>query len=141
MKKIVFLILMLLLCGCQNKTYTEINYDKLYKKMNSYEDYILLIGKDNCEACKSFEKVIEKIVEEQKIREKAFADYQVNERLMDLAHPDCLFMHCLPAHRGEEISENMLDHKNAVVWDEAENRLHAQKALVEFLLNENLKKD
>ena len=79
--------------------------------------------------------------EEQKIREKAFADYQVNERLMDLAHADCLFMHCLPAHRGEEISENMLDHKNAVVWDEAENRLHAQKALVEFLLNENLKKD
>ena len=68
MKKIVFLILMLLLCGCQNKTYTEINYDKLYKKMNSYEDYILLIGKDNCEACKSFEKVIEKIVEEQKIK-------------------------------------------------------------------------
>ena len=68
MKKIVFLILILFLCGCQNKTYTEINYDKLYKKMNSYEDYILLIGKDNCEACKSFEKVIEKIVEEQKIK-------------------------------------------------------------------------
>ena len=52
MKKIVFLILIILLCGCQNKQYTEINYDKLYKKMNSYEDYILLIGKDNCEACK-----------------------------------------------------------------------------------------
>ena len=50
-------------------------------------------------------------------------------------------MHCLPAHRGEEVSENMLDHKNAVVWDEAENRLHAQKALVEFLINENLNKD
>ncbi|CAM4156902.1 ornithine carbamoyltransferase [Acinetobacter sp. ANC 3929] len=79
--------------------------------------------------------------EEQKLREKAFSDFQVNEKLMDLAHPDCLFMHCLPAHRGEEISENMLDHKNAVVWDEAENRLHAQKALMEFLLNENLKKD
>ncbi|WP_109441117.1 ornithine carbamoyltransferase [Acinetobacter haemolyticus] len=79
--------------------------------------------------------------EEQKLREKAFADFQVNEQLMDLAHPDCLFMHCLPAHRGEEISENMLDHKNAVVWDEAENRLHAQKALMEFLLNENMKKD
>ena len=79
--------------------------------------------------------------EEQKIREAAFADYQVNERLMNLAHPDCLFMHCLPAHRGEEISEKMLDHKNAVVWDEAENRLHAQKALVEFLINENTKKD
>lgn len=76
--------------------------------------------------------------EEQKLREKAFVNYQVNENLMALAHPDCLFMHCLPAHRGEEISENMLDHPNAVVWDEAENRLHAQKALVEFLLNENL---
>ena len=58
---------------------------------------------------------------------------------MSLAHPDCLFMHCLPAHRGEEISETMLDHKNSVVWDEAENRLHAQKSLMEFLLNENLK--
>lgn len=77
--------------------------------------------------------------EEQKIREKAFADYQVNERLMQYAQPDCLFMHCLPAHRGEEISENMLSHKASVVWDEAENRLHAQKALVEFLINENLK--
>ena len=78
--------------------------------------------------------------EEQKIREKAFADYQVNEKLMDLAHADCLFMHCLPAHRGEEISMSLLDHKNSVVWYEAENRLHAQKALVEFLINENLKK-
>ncbi|MFU8924857.1 ornithine carbamoyltransferase [Acinetobacter puyangensis] len=74
--------------------------------------------------------------EEQKLREKAFANYQVNEKLMSLAHKDCLFMHCLPAHRGEEISETMLDHPNAVVWDEAENRLHAQKALVEFLLNQ-----
>lgn len=77
--------------------------------------------------------------QEQKIREKAFANYQVNEKLMALANPDCLFMHCLPAHRGEEISERMLEHANAVVWDEAENRLHAQKALVEFLILENLK--
>lgn len=74
--------------------------------------------------------------QEQKLREKAFANYQVNEQLMSLARKDCLFMHCLPAHRGEEISETMLDHPNAVVWDEAENRLHAQKALVEFLLNQ-----
>lgn len=74
--------------------------------------------------------------EEQKLREKAFTDFQVNEELMALAHPDCLFMHCLPAHRGEEISENMLDHTGSVVWDEAENRLHAQKALMEFLLLE-----
>ena len=77
--------------------------------------------------------------EEQKLREQAFANFQVNEKLMDIAHPDCLFMHCLPAHRGEEISEHMLDHKNSVVWDEAENRLHAQKALMEFLLNEQSK--
>lgn len=62
-----------------------------------------------------------------KLRKNAFAAFQVNEKLMSLAHPDCLFMHCLPAHRGEEISETMLDHKNSVVWDEAENRLHAQK--------------
>lgn len=78
--------------------------------------------------------------EEQKLREAAFAAFQVNEKLMEFAHPDCLFMHCLPAHRGEEISEHMLDHKSSVVWDEAENRLHAQKALMEFLLNENLKR-
>lgn len=74
--------------------------------------------------------------EEQKLREQAFANFQVNEQLMALANKDCLFMHCLPAHRGEEISENMLDHAGSVVWDEAENRLHAQKALMEFLLLE-----
>ena len=78
--------------------------------------------------------------EEQKIREKAFADYQVNEKLMDLAHADCLFMHCLPAHRGEEISMILFVYNFFVVCDEAEIRLHAQKALVEFLINENLKK-
>ena len=72
--------------------------------------------------------------EEQKQREEAFVGFQVNEELMTYANEDALFMHCLPAHRGEEISENMLEHKSAVVWDEAENRLHAQKALMEFLL-------
>lgn len=75
--------------------------------------------------------------EEQKEREKAFADFQVNEALMSLANDDVLFMHCLPAHRGEEISENMLEHSSSVVWGEAENRLHAQKALMEFLLLAN----
>ena len=53
---------------------------------------------------------------------------------MDLAAKDALFMHCLPAHRGEEVSEDMLDDPRSVVWDEAENRLHAQKALMEYLL-------
>lgn len=73
--------------------------------------------------------------EEQKAREKSFANYQVNEELMTLCHDDVLFMHCLPAHRGEEISENMLEHQSSVVFQEAENRLHAQKALMEFLLD------
>ncbi|MFC4259520.1 ornithine carbamoyltransferase [Marinobacter lacisalsi] len=67
-------------------------------------------------------------------RRKIFAPYQVNPALMDLAAPDALFMHCLPAHRGEEISDDMLDQPGSVVWDEAENRLHAQKALLEFLI-------
>lgn len=72
--------------------------------------------------------------EEQAKRAKAFADYQVTRELLDQAHEDVLFMHCLPAHRGEEISHDLLDDPRAVVWDEAENRLHAQKALLEFLV-------
>jgi len=72
--------------------------------------------------------------EEQKAREEDFADFQVNSTLMALAQPDALFMHCLPAHRGEEVSATVLDGKQSVIWDEAENRLHAQKALLEFLM-------
>ncbi|QBZ82534.1 Ornithine carbamoyltransferase [Hydrogenovibrio crunogenus] len=72
--------------------------------------------------------------EEQKKREKAFKDYQVNTALMNQANPDALFMHCLPAHRGEEVSAEVMDAKDSVVWDEAENRLHAQKALLEYLM-------
>ena len=72
--------------------------------------------------------------EEQKIRENKFSSYQVTPELMSHANKDALFMHCLPAHRGEEISHDMLEHKSSVVWDEAENRLHSQKALLEFLL-------
>lgn len=72
--------------------------------------------------------------EEQKERERKFSGFQVSPALMDRANPDALFMHCLPAHRGEEVSEDMLDDPRSVVYDEAENRLHAQKALLEFLL-------
>ena len=72
--------------------------------------------------------------EEQKIREQAFNDFQVNTELMKLANKDAMFMHCLPAHRGEEVSAEVIDGEQSVVWDEAENRLHAQKALLEFLL-------
>jgi ornithine carbamoyltransferase len=72
--------------------------------------------------------------EEQKSREQAFKNFQVNKQLMQLANKDVLFMHCLPAHRGEEVSADVIDGDHSVVWDEAENRLHAQKALLEFLL-------
>lgn len=72
--------------------------------------------------------------EEQSERRAAFVKFQVSPALMDKAHESALFMHCLPAHRGEEVSENMLEDPRSVVWDEAENRLHAQKALMEYLL-------
>ncbi len=71
---------------------------------------------------------------EQQKRAAAFAGFQVDAALMKLAKPDALFMHCLPAHRGEEVSADVIDGPQSVVWDEAENRLHAQKALLEFLL-------
>lgn len=67
-------------------------------------------------------------------RTRKFRGYQVNEALMSLAKPDALFMHCLPAHRGQEVSAGVIDGPQSVVWDEAENRLHAQKALIELLL-------
>ncbi|MGM0521623.1 MAG: ornithine carbamoyltransferase [Pseudomonadota bacterium] len=72
--------------------------------------------------------------EEQAKREADFAGLQVTEAMLDQAKDDVLFLHCLPAHRGEEISETLLDDPRAVVWQEAGNRLHAQKALIEFLL-------
>ncbi|CAM3555945.1 MULTISPECIES: ornithine carbamoyltransferase [Halomonas] len=72
--------------------------------------------------------------EEQAKREADFAGFQVTEVMLDGARQDALFLHCLPAHRGEEISLTLLDDPRAVVWQEAGNRLHAQKALIEFLL-------
>ncbi|MEC8916735.1 MAG: ornithine carbamoyltransferase [Pseudomonadota bacterium] len=72
--------------------------------------------------------------EEQAKRERDFAGFQVTEALLDQASDDTIFLHCLPAHRGEEISTTLLDDPRAVVWQEAGNRLHAQKALIEFLL-------
>ncbi|MCH7815789.1 MAG: ornithine carbamoyltransferase [Proteobacteria bacterium] len=72
---------------------------------------------------------------EQAKRRASFADYQVNSSLMELANSRALFMHCLPAHRGEEVSAEIVDAKDSVVWDEAENRLHSQKALLEYLVS------
>ncbi len=71
---------------------------------------------------------------ENEARKKAFAGWCVNREMMAAAKADALFMHCLPAHRGEEVEAEVIDGLQSVVWDEAENRLHAQKALLEFLL-------
>jgi ornithine carbamoyltransferase len=72
--------------------------------------------------------------DEQSQRERAFAGYQVDAALMSRAHPDAIFLHCLPAHRGEEVSADVIDGPRSRVWDEAENRLHAQKAVMAMLM-------
>ncbi len=71
---------------------------------------------------------------ENAVRMAAFADWRVDREMMAAAVPDALFMHCLPAHRGEEVDADVIDGPQSVVWDEAENRMHVQKALMEYLL-------
>jgi ornithine carbamoyltransferase len=71
---------------------------------------------------------------ENETRKEAFKDWCVDAEMMQVAQKDALFMHCLPAHRGEEVSAEVIDGPQSVVWEEAENRLHAQKALMEFLI-------
>ena len=70
-------------------------------------------------------------------REQAFQHFQVNADLMAVAKPDAIFMHCLPAYRGYEVSADVIDGPQSIVWDQAANRLHAQKALIDFLLVSN----
>jgi ornithine carbamoyltransferase len=72
--------------------------------------------------------------EEQKVREKAFAGYQVDDALMKRASRKAIFLHCLPAHRGEEVSASVIEGPQSRVWDEAENRLHVQKAIMAALM-------
>jgi ornithine carbamoyltransferase len=67
-------------------------------------------------------------------RKRDFHDWQVDTDMMQVAARDAVFMHCLPAHRGEEVAADVIDGAQSVVWDEAENRLHTQKALMEYLL-------
>ena len=67
-------------------------------------------------------------------RKRAFEGWMVDARMMQAAKPEALFMHCLPAHRGEEVAGEVIDGPQSVVWEEAENRLHAQKALLEYLV-------
>ena len=71
---------------------------------------------------------------ENEARLQAFGAWRVDAEMMAVARPDALFMHCLPAHRGEEVDADVIDGPQSVVWDEAENRMHVQKALMEYLL-------
>lgn len=95
---------------------------------------------DPMEACKGADLVTTDVwtsmgfEDENEARRKAFADWCVDGEMMAEANADALFMHCLPAHRGEEVSADVIDGDQSVVWDEAENRMHVQKALMEFLL-------
>lgn len=95
---------------------------------------------DPLEACKGADLVTTDVwtsmgyEAENEARMKAFADWCVDAEMMAAAKPDALFMHCLPAHRGEEVEADVIDGPQSVVWDEAENRMHAQKALMEYLL-------
>ncbi|RYG13050.1 MAG: ornithine carbamoyltransferase [Burkholderiales bacterium] len=98
------------------------------------------VFKDPMEACAGADLVTTDVwtsmgyEAENEARMKAFADWCVDAEMMRAAKPDALFMHCLPAHRGEEVEAEVIDGPQSVVWDEAENRMHAQKALMEYLL-------
>ncbi len=102
------------------------------------------IIRDPLEAVKNADLVVTDVwasmgqEEEQKRREKDFAGYQVNSAIMAAADPNALFMHCLPAHRDEEVTTDVLEGPQSVVWDEAENRLYAQNALLEFLMADRI---
>lgn len=100
------------------------------------------IEHDAVSACEGVDLVVTDVwasmgqEQEQLQREKDFARFQVNSELMKKADKDAVFMHCLPAHRGEEVTAEVIDGPQSVVWQEAENRLHAQKALLEWMINE-----
>jgi len=107
--------------------------------VNTAEQWVTLL-EDPMEATKGADLVVTDVwasmgqEEEEAARKRAFSGFQVNRELMAHANRDALFMHCLPAHRGEEVTADVIDAADSVVWDEAENRLHAQKALLEFLI-------
>ena len=114
-------------------------YEPDERLLRTHKDLVTIV-RDPAEAAKDANLLVTDVwasmgqEDEQKAREQAFAHYQITPELMQHADKDALFMHCLPAHRGEEISTDMMDHSSSVVWHEAENRLHAQKALLEFLI-------
>ncbi len=118
---------------------TPKGYEPDQSFVDQYADYINLC-KDANSACHDADLVVTDVwasmgqEAEKKKREFDFKDFQVDTNLMSQAKSDAVFMHCLPAHRGEEVSANVIDGKQSLVWSEAENRLHSQKALLLYLL-------
>jgi ornithine carbamoyltransferase len=111
----------------------------LYKDDNN-----IILTHDPLEAAKDADLIVTDVwasmgqEDEEDERKKIFKSLQVNKNVMNVADKNAIFMHCLPAHRGEEVTSEVLDSKSSVVWQEAENRLHAQKALLEYLLVANI---
>lgn len=101
---------------------------------------VVTVTRDPAEACRGAHVITTDVWSsmgqeaEQSARRAAFAAYSVTDGLMELGHSDAIFLHCLPAHRGEEVSASVMEGPSSRVWDEAENRLHAQKALLRFLV-------
>ena len=85
----------------------------------------------SCERCPRLREHCRTVA---RVRKRAFRDYQVNDALFEQARPDCVFMHCLPAKRDEEVTDSIMEHSRSVIFDQAENRLHAQKALLLMML-------
>ena len=112
--------------------------DQSVAGIRSFDSY--QVFKDPLEACAGADLVTTDVWTsmgfelEAEARKKAFAHWCVDAEMMRAAKPDALFMHCLPAHRGEEVEAEVIDGPQSVVWDEAENRMHVQKALMEYLL-------
>jgi ornithine carbamoyltransferase len=112
--------------------------DQTVAGLRSNESY--KVFKDPMQACQGADLVTTDVwtsmgyEAENEERKKAFADWCVDREMMRVARPEALFMHCLPAHRGEEVEAEVIDGPQSVVWDEAENRMHVQKALMEYLL-------
>lgn len=119
---------------------TPIGYDPNEQLLAKYADRVELL-RDPENAARGADLISTDVwasmgqEDQQAQRARDFADYQVTQHLMQLAAPDAIFLHCLPAHRGEEVSAEVLDGPQSEVWEQAENRMHAQKALMEFLLN------
>ncbi|RYG13135.1 MAG: ornithine carbamoyltransferase, partial [Chitinophagaceae bacterium] len=129
------------LCDFELRIATPKNFEPISDLLEINKDRVLLTNKPE-EAVAGADLIITDTwasmgqEEQKKEREMIFIDYQVNRELLKHAKSDALFMHCLPAYRGKEVSAEVLDDPKAIVWEEAENRLHAQKALIEFLFNQ-----